>query len=406
MTLIEIMVAVAILGIILAIGGGVLLYAGRSQQLPVAVAQVKAVLRRAYNSARQEGEGAYVEFSPDGRGVMARARRPVAAWPFEPGDFSEDPIRGEVLVRGALGLDLVSRGPRAPVRSWLGHGLFLEPALPGAESGAPHLVLERPDARFTPEGGLAVDVWLRPMAPAPGPPSAEGPLLHYVVQREGPSGPSGPPTCYLRLTDALEVQAGVLLEGPGGEVLLEASTLPRVLGEAAWSHVSAVCAQGRLSILVNGYERATTTASVEAPAADVGPGEGAPDAPEWRLARSGGPLYVGHPREPFQGGVDELRFSAVESSEPYLLPTSCLLVAPPPAVRFSGRGQLDPMAHVGPVRLVLTDLDPDSLEGIRATLEGQTRTVEPGEDQPRELSDAIPADRKATIVVEPSGFVR
>lgn len=309
LTLLELLLVMAILGLVL--GGGLGLFAALDLGKRQAVGLVKNVVRSAQNTAIATQAPARVRIdTKDGEAggwLRAEALRVIGTWHFEgrdvkgfgmegaaPGElFSEDGFVGEALrFVGAFGEAAV-----IPVN--------LDPAFDLTDGFALECALRWEDAG----GGKAVAI---------------GSSVALELGRTG--------ALRGRFRAAVE-GAGAGQARRGAPVVVE--TPPGALSPERWSVVRLAYDREELTLTVDGVPLARTVET----------------APVWQVE---GPLQLSDGTRPFPGSIDALVVSAVVADEPVVLPETVRFGKGTPAlVHFAAGGGLDRRRHPEPVRIGL-----------------------------------------------------
>ncbi len=310
LTLLELILTMAILGIVLGVGVGVL--AGLDLSSGSGAGWVRGGLRAAHSAALAERAPAALRYDPAERALVTVTQRAVGTWQFERDDL-----------RGARELAAVPFGAVAPVDAgYLGRAVAFSPSRGGAgiELG---LAL---GTAFDPTDGFSVDLALFLAEARSG----------VVFDMYGVAGltvaADGGLNAWMRLVREDRADGAVHgrldLEVPAGQVGL-----------------------GRWARVVLTYDRSEFTLEVDGRVL-------AREAERQPLAQGGGRFVLGDGQRPFSGALDALVVRQVELSEPVALPPGLDWPAAGPfEVRFAADGTLDRRLHPEPLVLDLMHLD-------------------------------------------------
>ena len=415
MTMMELLVVMGLIALIVGISVGAYGKLTRTYDLPAAASGVRALLLRARNTARQEGQRTEVLIDPSEREARALTRSWIGIWHFEMEDWQQpsQPSKFDFDIDGAYGNFGEVRGADL---DWgkVGQALFFGP-------GGYLDAYDR--ATFNPRDGIILEAWINldvnafAISTGSGVDEPVEQADEFMVICKG-SSPPDDFSYFLRVTSDFAVEAGV--KGPpdsnAADGVYIVSTDDRAFEPRRWTKVGMTYDGDRLEIHVNGVPRYCEAPMVGGERLECPP----------RLEPSWGSLYISHPIRSFVGGIDEVRLGAIHYPENarYRLPgeVSFLLREDPAGeggpfrIRFTAEGRLDPFLHPRPVRIVLTDAEGyrPSDEVIRRGLEaeakasGKRRTLGPEEQRTRTPGEIpeVPDDHKAVITVELSGHIR
>ena len=325
MTLIELLMVMAMLGLLLGAGVGMLATLDLGQR--AAVGLLQNVIRSARNSAVARGAPARVRLDVQQGTITAEAMEVVGTWHFE----------DEGLV-GAFGLRGANSGGVLVDDGWIGRALSFA-GQGGSYAEFPVKSLASWD--FT--QGFALDCAVRIEEPGEG----------HLLDLGGSIG--------LEVTGALAPRGWLrpyVLDSTGrprrgGKFTVEAP--PGALARKGWHRVRFEYDRRVARVLVDNVEVAR---------------EGLQD-PVWPLE---GPLVLADPQRGFPGSLDNLVVSAVAASEVVELPGDTAFSADTPAVlRFDAGGFLDREVHSEPVEFHLEFGDGERIRvriGMYGTVEG------------------------------------
>ena len=126
-TIVELVVVIAIVLVLAGLGAYAWARLTARASLPMVADEVRALLIRTQNAARESGIGAAVEVPPGGRELIVHGRVPIGMWRFENDGESmrfahpQDPL--PVAITGAFGLAAELRGAPQIVPGKIGSGL-------------------------------------------------------------------------------------------------------------------------------------------------------------------------------------------------------------------------------------------------------------------------------------------
>jgi len=325
MTLVELLMVMALMGLMLGAGVGMLASVDLGRRATAGL--VQSVLRSARNSAVARGAPARVRFDVETSTLTAEVLEVVGTWHFETegleGAFGHNGVNaGGVLVDdGWIGSALSFAGQGAayaefPVDSdpsfEFSQGFALECAVRIEDTGGGRLLSLGGAFGIDVTGELGVRGWLVPL----------------VVDSTG-------------------------VERAGGKVY--AGAPPASLRPGQWHRVRYEYDRRLARVLIDGVEvgRAELESAV------------------WPME---GPLLLGDPQRGFPGSLDNLIVGAVSASQEVVLPDTVRLAADaPPVVRFDAGGHLDREVHQGPIEFHLEFDDGERIQlriGMYGTVEG------------------------------------
>lgn len=320
-TLVELMVVMAILGVLLGMGAAVFASASSGYQFRSAVAGAGTVVRSArnYAMARQSVATVIVEQRDDETRIVALGQRVVAAWHLEspPAETSGK----HTLTIG---------GDKEYGR--FGHCALLQPGQT-IEGGK--------ISKYAARDGVAIGGWFYGLGGGP-----DRQLLidfggQLVVRWE-----SG---------GALSAQVGAL----------ETRTSAGVMPDSRWTHVEVVYDRTRLALFVDGVLQASKVG-------DDRPLE----------TKGGGVLRIGGKKDAYAGLVDELTVAVVIRPEAQALPGDVQFVAGPSRLHFDRMGRLDPSAHAGAEALWFYSPDRGTWRRLEVSATGRVTIAEVAEGGP------------------------
>ena len=417
-TLTELLVSIAIIGILLTMSIGVLSRFGHKNELDATHQAVRSLLRRARNASREERFGVIVEIDAAASEIRAHQRTAVtqfrferdAAPPVEDTTPDEPPAEGQGGEEAPLSVVMEFEGARGyaltteladPAKGRYGQGVVFDKA--DKDGAAWGYVDDRP--ALSPLEGVHIECWLylgklsdrlhkrrsdccpplsekqeklfgrggepaRPTVPRHfGYADDEPPIFH--VFRKGRAYSLG-------ITANHEVEIG--LTGPrkleSGELAEEVTYISRTgLGTVRanrWYRVTLAFDGRRAQILVDGIGRE----HIPVVGYDVLPGQ---------LIRDPAPLSLSdaHPDRSFFGVIDELKVAALIRSQRLPIPPNVALIAPRNEVGFDLLGQLDPARHAEPFVFFLSDDERvfELLEPPKETDDGKTLTRKQAADE-------------------------
>jgi len=312
-TLVELLLVLALLGMILGIGLGAFSRLNLGDR--VAVAIVQDALRSAQNFAVGRGAPARVRIDAKTGAIRTEGMQVVGTWHFE-----DLPIRGAFELEGALlGGRLVEDGFQGRGLSFVG-----EPARSKVE------IPVQGDPAWNLRDGFALRIALRPHA---GGSSRTGQAGGAVLTLGESAGLETTEQGAVRAWIAAEVadEHGELRKG--GRIPVE--TLPLALVDDRWSLVEVQYDRRTLRLWIDGV----LAAAVE----EI--------APVWKLD---GPIVISPATQPWPGTVDSLVVSCVAAQEENRLPSGVAFAAGTISeVLFAPGGGLDRGFHREPVRIEL-----------------------------------------------------
>lgn len=311
-TLLELMVVMAILGVLLGMSAAVFSKASRSYRFVSVVNQAATILRAARNDALASESLATVrlEEREDGFFLSAVTQRTLASWHLEePGEtcLGKTLSGGQAWPKGKIGGclavapgNVISAGPSTglPARE----GLAMSAWFNGEEAGASDQVL------FDYGGQLTVS-WLD-----------DGSLEAQV--------------------------AGI-----------SARTGPLLMLPYRWVQVEVVYDRSQLTLVVNGIVQASVAC----------------DSP---LNLSAAPVTISSKSRPFAGLVDEWRIAVFNRPEEIRVPEDVKFVAGPRTIRFTSQGRLDPNVHPQGAALVFYDPNKERWREVAVSAIGRVRSTQ------------------------------
>ncbi len=334
-TLAELLVVVAIIGVIGGLGAGAFFTARRQYAIHGSVGEIQAILRAARNSAVATGNPTVVEVEPTSRKVSTRLFNPVGEWSFETG--GERTRRGNLVVRRETSVNVeVAAGP-------VGDAIKI-----GSQGGHVDCGSE---ARFDLRTSLAIEAWVRhDLSPSPkfftkAESKRSRRRLGARTRRETQGGKARHGRVIVQKKGAygLSMRDDGTLVGMLGDVRV-VTTAP-VVPPGRWVHVALVFDGGKVTILGDRVPRGWR---VEAPRKDSEPPALLPVVAE--------PLTISAREAPFPGVIDEVRLSGSVEPLVFVCPETQQLVGWRKSIHFDARGHLDAQFHEDPIRLTLVEL--------------------------------------------------
>jgi len=305
-TLVELLLVIALIGVVLGIGLGAIARLDLGEQ--TALAQVQNTLRAARNHAVAQRAPARVRFDPARNTLQAEGQQTIGTWRFEADHAS-----------GAFGLDGAALGGHGDEHGFHGRAWSFVGEGPGARLEFPVHADPACDLRH----GFRVACALR-------------------VEPEGGGA-------VLALGESLGLESdesGVVRAWFVPEVVDEHGE-PTRGGKLTLASASGLLRPGRWSEVEFAYDRRVFTLSVDRRVAVLV----FEDAPVWRAE---GPLVLSPARQPWPGAIDDLVLATVRLGEEVVLPGKVQLSAKTPReVLFAPGGALERSAHKEPVEIVL-----------------------------------------------------
>ncbi|MCA8921509.1 MAG: prepilin-type N-terminal cleavage/methylation domain-containing protein [Planctomycetes bacterium] len=431
-TLVELLVVVAIVGVLATITVGVLRRVGTSSSLDATAHAVRSLLRRARNSALEERYPCVVYLDAARGRIGAQLKTSTTRFRFEGVAAQPDPSDDDAApsprdpdelfeLEGSRGVRMtVERGGAFAGRFGQGLGFNRDDPEESCWAWIEHRPL------LNPQEGVYVSCWL--LLGNLDETLHERPPRYSARKEEAEFARSGEPAEPYAARDvdfddrdpprytvvrkgasyAFSVTANYELELVlrGDDRTYVTRTRPGTLVPQQWYEVSAAYDGLRVQLRVNGIPREHL------------PLAGKDKLPE-HLDVDRAPLSVSdsHPRRAFYGVIDELELGALVRSEEVELPLDVELASPTEQVVFDFMGELDAAVHAEPIAIYLTNATPAPEGGAGGGAEAGTRTRE--QDAERRLAagaDAYAAFRQRlptlderelkTIVIERTGLVR
>ncbi len=382
-TILELLTVIGIVGILMTIGVGVFVKIGKKNDLEATTNNVRALVRRARNAAREERAPALVELDAQEGEVRAQTRETLVLFRFE-----SDQLSGDVSVATPDDDDVKKGAANQPPPSYDVTGSFgIRGSVVGADSiegklgqglqfkrsGAYVTIPDRPS--LSPIEGVAVEAWILPakletLIPksADEVPSRPSSVERAIKESGAPpvptpqrslrywdKHPDDPPLfTILRKGKAFEVAltAGYALQlavsGPSGKYAATyvARTEDLAVRPEKWARVSLAFDGRELSCAIDGIRHALQP---------VGSFSTQPD----KLVRDRSPLLISDPDpdRAFAGIIDEVKLSAILRGERVTVPKNIALLAPTAEIAFDALGSLDALRHNEPVVFWLSDAD-------------------------------------------------
>ena len=324
MTLIELIVVMALLGIIAGAGVGLLTSLDFGQR--AALGTVQNTIRAARNSAVARGAPARVRIDAEASELHAEVFEVIGTWHFE-GDLA-----------GARGHRGVNQGVQFVDEGWIGRSISF-----AGEAGSTVEVPVQSDPSWDFQHGFRLDCVVRLEGGGGGSLVNVGGVFGLELEARGavtawfvPALPDA--------TGALRQAGRQVLRSPEGA--LDAGT---------WLRLRCEYDRRLARLFVEGVEVARTELDQEL----------------WEL---GGPLILGDSRRRVEAGLDGLVIGAFGDGETVSLGDTVRIVDAPAVIAFDSGGHLDREVHAGPVQFALEFED-----GRRAPLlVGAYGTVEAG----------------------------
>jgi len=334
-TLIELVVVIALMSLMLAVGVGVWIRFRQNSTGQEAHARLAAMARRARVFALEESAESRMILDVKNRSFRAEGLRLLGMWQME---GASDQRNKPGLEVGFAGRELSAVGAiyrtaaGRPVDGYRGGGVFL--------TEASSLFMTDPAFVF-PAGG-ELSCYLRPERDS-----------KVSGRRQSIFTRGKELQFFINIQGELEARSGSATFSTGHR-----------LAVGRWSHVKFSFGPAELSVAVDGVVRGR-----------LSPG----DLPSRK--EDGLPIVLGGDGEgqfPFVGTVDEPAIRRMVREEPYTLPGHIELVAPTPEVRFAPDGMLDRRYHAGPVRMGVRLPDESAPGGavtrwVTVTMNGEVR---------------------------------
>ena len=311
MTLLELVIVMALVGILLGMGAGMFSTLNLGER--AAVGLVQNVLRSAHNTAATTGAPARVVFDREAGLLRAEGMRVIGTWHFE-----TEGLAGARGLDGDLGTaDLADDG-------WLGRGLFLAG---GPRSSRAEVPIGN-DPGFDVREGFSVSFALRAES-VPGAFTGGRVAGGKVLDIGGSVGLDVAADGALRAWMRPEVTDESGRPGPGGP--RAAVGLAHGLALGKWVRIRIDYDRRALRLFADGVPIAMDET----------------ESPVWQFD---GPLVLGAGRGSFSGTVDALVVRAVSDTEEVELPEGVTLTPEAPQqVFFAPGGDLDRERHPGPI---------------------------------------------------------
>lgn len=305
MTLIELILVMALLGLLLGTGVGMLASLDIGDR--AAVGLVQNVVRSARNSAVARAAPARVRFDAEESTVTAEAMEVIGTWHFEDTRF-----------RGAFELPLAGTAVELVDDGFIGRAAdFTAARVAWLEAPVRNL------ARFDLSGGFAIDCAVRWSGESGG----------KLVRMGDSAGITVSSTGAVRGWFVPEIVDENGRRAPGGVRAVDGE--PGTLKPNRWMRLRVEYDRRLLRLLVDGVEVARA----------------AEDPPVWKIESA---LYVSDPQTGFGGSIDNLVISAVTASEVVELPEGVRFGPDAPAeIRFDASGHLNRELHPEPVEFGL-----------------------------------------------------
>ncbi|MEZ6183862.1 MAG: prepilin-type N-terminal cleavage/methylation domain-containing protein [Planctomycetota bacterium] len=430
-TLVELLVVLAIVAVLLSLTVAVLRRVGQSSTLDATAHAVRALLRRARNSALEERYPCVVHLDVESGTLGAQLKTSITRFRFEGAA-----VAGETGAADDQSASLSDEDPTFELEGSRGVRLTVERGAAFAGRFGQGLGFSRDDPEescwawiehrpvLNPQEGVYISCWLR-LGDLDETLHERKPRYSPVKEQEAFARSGDPAVKYadrvFEFSDrdpprytivrkgrsyALAVTANyeleLTLEGEDG--VYQTRTRPGTLRPLAWYEVTAIYDGLRVQLLVNGIPRHHLPLR--------GKGELPP-----RLIADRSPLSVSdsHPRRAFFGVLDELELGALVRSERVELPPDIELAASTERVVFDFMGELDAGVHAEPVAIYLCDVLPTpegggaAPTGTRTRAEDEARRMAAGGDayaRFRKRLPEIPERNLETVLIERTGLVR
>jgi prepilin-type N-terminal cleavage/methylation domain-containing protein len=306
LTLLELLLTMAILGIVFGAGVGILVSMDLTSSSAAGLA--RAALATTATAARREGAPARLEVQGDGRALVVVSPRTVGTWHFE----RDDAVGARDLVATTFGARSIDDGHIGRAMTFRG----------GPEEARIELGLELGSGLDIAEG-FSVELAVRREGTAPG----------RIIDVAGVAGIDALRDGAIRgwIRPERVDASGHVVEGARRDV----EAAPGALAPDRWTRIALVYDRVELRLVVDGF-----------PAGLVE--ERAP------VARARGGVVLGGKPRAFPGAVDTVVVRTMERSEPLELPpTSRWPSDAPGVVRFEADGALDRSRHRGGIELRL-----------------------------------------------------
>jgi hypothetical protein len=326
MTLLELLLVMAVLGILMGVGVGMLSSINLGER--AAQGLVQNVLRSARNSTLARGAGARIRIDPNAGALRAEAMEVVGTWHFEGG--------GEAL-RGAFGIDGVNMGGVVVDDGFVGRALAF-----GVRSGSKAEVPVHQYSAYDFTDGFRIEFALRREPDGGGKVLSFGQSIGVEITNGGGMRAWFVPTAI----DATgrEVKAGkVVFPVPAGTIDAQ-----------RWTRVAFEYDRRRAVVEIDGV-----AVVLEDPVLET--------LPVWPITDA---LEIGDEQQGFGGAIDALVVSAVAVSEDVALPEGVRFDPGVPAeIRFDAGGNLDRAVHREPLVLTLV-YDDERTANVRVGMYG------------------------------------
>jgi len=372
-TLLELVVVVALIGMLAGLSVGTYRSVARQNLLATAASGVSSTIRAARNSAVSTGLPSRVFLDSERNRVSAFGYELVAAWSFEdlqelePGAFLES---GEVT-RGAF------REPAEPTRRVVAGDGRIGRAVGFPEEGGSLVAPGR--SRYQSPQGFSVEAWVNF-------------LRRPLEEGEGVGGAWVDPRrtetySVLSLTGSWEF--GLLGDGslygvigdPEDRQAFIAATASAAVLDGRWTHIRASFDGLSLLLEVDGVALPWRPFDFERV-----------DERDWpplptEVPSGGGDLVISHPARIFVGWIDEVKVRVAREPLVFPLPPEVVLLGDSRVIEFDSRGALDPVRHSSPQLVRLGELGPREAGAPEVAPAGRGTQVDPSTAEAESAGD-------------------
>lgn len=380
-TLMELVVILAILGVIAGMSIGAYQEVARQNILPASASRISSIIRSARNFSVSSSLPSRVYVDTRDQRVSAFGFELVASWSFEELEIAEvgDELERGIEIMGAFREPAEAFGVIEVGDGKIGRGLVF------LDEGASLVAPRRP--RYDSPRGFSLEAWIqfyqRPLDKGEG------------SRRDGSFNDPRREEQYAILSRPGSWEFGVLGDGalyavigdadtPSSDQTFVAATASGEVLGSRWSHVRASFDGLELILEVNGTERPWAPEGFERV-----------DERDWPELPTEVPagdfeLMVSHPKRFFYGGIDEVKVRIALEPQTFDLPDEVRLLGKSRIIRFDSRGGLDPIHHSNPVVVRVGELGDDA--AVEVETPGGTAvalpTPEEEEAAAREAADA------------------
>ncbi|RME79565.1 MAG: type II secretion system protein [Planctomycetota bacterium] len=378
-TLIELLVVLSIISLLVGMGIYTLVRIGSSSRLQATAASIRAIIRKAKNTARDEGETSGILYQPERRDLFVIQPTLGAYFHFEKSQIQG--VQGGFQVEGGGEASPLGQGKGIKlVKGHLGDGVeFL-----GPDSG----IQFASNPFFSPQFGIIIKVWvLRKPIPANSKVYQKSRTKKvedqkfFLVQKDE--------SYLLRLTGDGRVEIGLRGKDENKVVINHfVQTYPGIIPENQWTLVEMRFYRGELKLLVHGIPRVLQPIKMAENQ----------KAPPKELEINANPLIIGGGDFPVI--IDQLALYIIAESERFHIPKSYDFiiegafpkVESPPTnssskkdkvkikayqVFFNSKGELHSFYHSGPVRFLIGKLQsPQKGSNDKNVKKGRPKTQE------------------------------